>query len=485
MMPNRLWSPKAVSLDLGSVSSLFNALLRLFGAVVTVALLLVPPAMADDQPSAPAAPSAVAARVTTTAGRARLIVDLSAPTQFAVTSIANPDQIAIDLKVASLSFDKPEALAGSGLVSSYGVEMVEPGRARATLTLAGPAQVQQAYTLNAFADQPARLVIDLIPDTADDFAKRAATDAAAAKASASPGNPVLANKTAPAGTSGGAAPAVSTPPGPGAAATPPPARPKPLIVLVPGHGGIDSGARAPGGIMEKNIVLAFAKKLQALLIQSGRFDVALTRTDDTYLTLDQRVQLARQNKADLFISLHADTFSEPQVRGTSLYTRDEQATDELDKVLADNENKFQLVSGFAVPKMTPQVVDALVDLLRRQMRKQSYLAADSIVHALEPSVQMRAFPIRQADFFVLQAPDVPSMLVELGFMSNSDDIHNLTDPAWQDRVAEAMARGISDYFDAQAVVRQAEAQSVSGQPAAVAADAAGTPDAVAANAPAP
>jgi hypothetical protein len=98
---------------------------------------------------------------------------------------------------------------------------------------------------------------------------------------------------------------------------------------------------------------------------------------------------------------------------------------------------------------------------------------------------MRAFPIRQADFFVLQAPDVPSMLVELGFMSNSDDIHNLTDPAWQDRVAEAMARGISDYFDAQAVVRQAEAQSVSGQPAAVAADAAGTPDAVAANASAP
>ena len=226
------------------------------------------------------------------------------------------------------------------------------------------------------------------------------------------------------------------------------AKGKPLIVLDPGHGGIDSGARAPNGIMEKNIVLAFAMKLQALLIKSGRFDVALTRTDDSYLTLEQRVALARQNKADLFISLHADTFSQPQIRGTSIYTRDEQAaTDVLDKVLAENENKFDIVSGFAVPKMTPATVDVLVDLMRRQMRKQSFLAASSIIHELQPSIELRRFPVRQADFFVLQAPDVPSMLIELGFMSNNDDIANLVNPQWQDRVADALARGIAAYFD--------------------------------------
>jgi N-acetylmuramoyl-L-alanine amidase len=199
--------------------------------------------------------------------------------------------------------------------------------------------------------------------------------------------------------------------------------------------------------MEKNIVLAFALKLQALLVKSGRFDVALTRTDDTYLTLEQRVQLARQNKADLFISLHADSFSQPQIRGTSIYTRDEQATDVLDKVLADKENKFDIVSGFAVPKMTPNVVDVLVDLMRRQMRKQSFMAAESIIHELQPSFNLRRFPVRQADFFVLQAPDVPSMLIELGFMSNNDDIANLINPEWQERAAEALARGIGAYFD--------------------------------------
>jgi N-acetylmuramoyl-L-alanine amidase len=198
--------------------------------------------------------------------------------------------------------------------------------------------------------------------------------------------------------------------------------------------------------MEKDVVLAFAKKLQALLIRTGRFDVALTRTDDTYLTLEQRVALARQNKADLFISIHADSFSEPQVRGTSLYTRDEQATDELDKVLADNENKLELVSSFASPRLTPQVANALVDLLRRQMRKQSYMAAKAIVAALQPSVEVRPFPIRQADFFVLQAPDVPSMLIELGFMSNNADIANLENVDWRNKVVNAIAVGVESYF---------------------------------------
>ena len=195
------------------------------------------------------------------------------------------------------------------------------------------------------------------------------------------------------------------------------------------------------------MVLAFALKLQAVLVKSGRFDVALTRTDDTYLTLEQRVALARANKADLFVSLHADTFQQPQIHGASIYTRDEQATDVLDKVLADNENKSEIVAGFAVPTMTPAVVDVLVDLMRRQMRKQSYIAAEAIIHELQPSVELRRFPVRQADFFVLQAPDVPSMLIELGFLSNADDIANLTRPEWQDRVADALARGFAAYFD--------------------------------------
>jgi N-acetylmuramoyl-L-alanine amidase len=116
-------------------------------------------------------------------------------------------------------------------------------------------------------------------------------------------------------------------------------------------------------------------------------------------------------------------------------------------VLAANENKYDIVSGFVLPKFNPQVVDVLVDLMRRQMRKQSFLAAESIVRELQPSIELRRFPVRQADFFVLQAPDVPSCLIELGFLSNSADIANLVKPEWEDRVADALARGIAGYFD--------------------------------------
>ena len=222
---------------------------------------------------------------------------------------------------------------------------------------------------------------------------------------------------------------------------------RPLVVIDPGHGGIDSGAETAGGIREKDIVLAFALRLQELLVASGRFDVALTREDDTFLRLEERVALARTNKADMFISIHADSFQQPEIRGASVYTRDENATDVLDKVLADSENKTDIIAGFAMPQMAPEVVDILLDLMRREMRHQSYTLAQAIVHQLEPSVELRRFPVRQADFFVLQAPDVPSVLLELGFLSNADDMANLLRGEWQDRTADALARGISTYFD--------------------------------------
>ncbi|HTN63496.1 MAG TPA: N-acetylmuramoyl-L-alanine amidase, partial [Devosia sp.] len=210
---------------------------------------------------------------------------------------------------------------------------------------------------------------------------------------------------------------------------------------------IDSGAETASGVKEKDIVLAFGLRLQQLLMESGRFDVALTRADDSYLKLEERVALARTNKADLFISIHADSFQQPEIRGASVYVRDENATDVLDKVLADGENRSDVVAGYTMPQTAPAVVDILVDLMRREMRVQSFMAARSIVHQLEPSVELRRFPVRQADFLVLQAPDVPSVLIELGFLSNAEDMANLLETGWQDRTADAVARGISTYFD--------------------------------------
>ncbi len=371
-------------------------------------------------------PDVVDARVTTTPERARLIIDLDGPTEFAIVSLDNPNRIAIDVKAFDLKILAPADVAGKGIVQAFTVEMAEKGRARTTLTLAQPAQVQQAYFLEKVADQPARLVVDLITDTPEHFAAKVASDLAAS----------IANQ--------GKAPEVaSTDPGTHVPMT----ETRPLVVIDPGHGGVDNGASAPNGVHEKDITLAFAQQLQKVLIDSGRFDVALTREDDTYLTLNQRVDLARQNKADLFVSLHADSFQDMQIRGASIYTRDENATDVLDKVLADGENRYDIVAGFSVPAgATPAVMDILVDLMRREMRKSSFLAAQSIIHQLEPSVTLRKFPVRQADFFVLQAPDVPSVLVELGFLSNASDIANLQKSDWRDRTVDALARGIAEYF---------------------------------------
>src|SRR3569623_1895169 len=301
----------------------FNALLRFLGLLITLSLLAVASIQAAETPVATQPMSVVVgARVTTTPERARLILDLSQPTKFAVVSLDAPNRIAVDVQAGALKFDAPLPPAGAGLVSAYSVTMADAGRARTVLTLAGPAQVQQAYVLNAFADQPARLVVDLIPDTAENFAKRVAIDAAAMPGQAPA--PMTDNSTPPGASEANPAPAgaaqaqvaanaaaaaartaetASAPsvPAPGAPAVasnapmaasapqvaPPAATPaamsaKPLIVLDPGHGGIDSGARA-NGVMEKDIVLAFALKLQARLVKSGRFDVALTRSDDAYL----------------------------------------------------------------------------------------------------------------------------------------------------------------------------------------------------------
>lgn len=399
-----------------------------FAAFLLVAALMlfgVDSARAQTLESVEDYPDVVDARVTTTPERARLIIDLDGPTQFAIVSLDNPNRIAVDVKAFDLKILAPADVAGKGFIKSFKVEMAEKGRARTTLELESPAQVQQAYFLEKVADQPARLVVDLIPDTAQHFAEKVASDLAMS----------IANQ--------GAVPvAVSTDPGTHVPMT----ETRPLVVIDPGHGGVDNGASGPNDVHEKDITLAFALQLQRVLIDSGRFDVALTREDDTYLTLNQRVDLARQNKADLFVSLHADSFQEQDIRGASIYTRDENATDVLDKVLADGENRYDIVAGFAVPQATPAVMDILVDLMRRETRKSSFVAAQSLIHQLEPSVTVRKFPVRQADFFVLQAPDVPSVLVELGFMSNAADIANLQKSDWRDRTVDALARGIAEYF---------------------------------------
>ncbi len=394
--------------------------------VLSLLLALTLPGLAHAQDTAvqQALPNVIDARITATPERARLVIDLASRTEFSFVSLDGPDRLAIDVRAGTFSVPEAEGVpSDESMISGYVIEQAAFDRVRTILTLSAPAQVQQAYVLDPFEGQPARLVVDIIPATAEEFSANVERDQAISQTVA--------------------APAISTPAG----GSELPIATKPLVVIDPGHGGIDSGAETADGIREKDIVLAFSLRLQELLVESGRFDVALTRETDTYLRLEERVALARSNKADLLISIHADSFQQPEIRGASVYTRDENATDVLDKVLADTENRSDVIAGFTMPVMSAEVVDILLDLMRREMRVQSFMAAQSIVHQLEPSVTLRRFPVRQADFFVLQAPDVPSVLVELGFLSNAADIANLTQSDWRDRTAEAIARGISTYFD--------------------------------------
>ena len=375
-------------------------------------------------------PGVLAVRVSNTPERARVIVDLEAGTAFSFVSLADPMAIAIDVRskglAQSLAQTSEGVPAGDGMIDFYSVQLLGTERVRTLLMLKAPMQVQQAYVLDPFDDQPARLVVDLIADSADRFAARADEDLATSR------------QIAPLQTSEQSSNAPGT--------TLQQAQSRPLILIDPGHGGVDNGAQTPNGIQEKTITLAFAKRLQEILIASGQFDVALSRDDDSFMRLEQRVQLARTNKADLFISLHADIFEDTSIRGASVYTRDEQASDVLDKVLAEQENRADLLAGFEVPVAETAVVNILVDLMRREMRRQSYIAAQAIIDQLKPSVRIRRYPLRRADFFVLQSPDVPSILLELGFLSNIGDARNLTSPDWRGRVAEAVARGIALYF---------------------------------------
>ncbi|MCF6343987.1 MAG: N-acetylmuramoyl-L-alanine amidase [Devosiaceae bacterium] len=372
-------------------------------------------------------PSLIEARVSSTEQRARLVLDLSAKTVFALTSFNEPMRIAVDVKATDIKFTNTISPTGEGLISSIDFETTNDNRIRTWLVLSDFAQVQQAYILDPFDNQPARLVVDIIPASKERFLANVAQDIAFSQNQAKEIAKLADNSNAP-GTLNSQITS------------------RPLIIIDPGHGGIDSGAQGATGHKEKDIVLNFALLLQKLLIEAGSFDVALTRNNDSFVSLPDRLALARTNKADLFISIHADSFEQADVGGTSIYTIDEEATDVLDKILADNENKVDIIAGLAPPNIDEQAVSILVDLMRRQMRKQAFRVASVIVDQLKPSVRLRRFPIRKADFFVLQSPDIPSILIELGFLSNMKDVENLTTSEWNDRVANSIARGVAVYF---------------------------------------
>lgn len=221
---------------------------------------------------------------------------------------------------------------------------------------------------------------------------------------------------------------------------------KPLIVIDAGHGGQDPGATGLHDTHEKIITLNYAKSLRTALVETGRYRVELTRDDDSYILLPERVAIARRAKADLFISIHADSNPRAQAQGLSIYTLSETASDDEAAALAERENKSDIISGIDLNTTDPDVANILIDLTQRETLNKSSNLADSIVRAMQKNrINTLESTHRFAGFRVLKAPDVPSVLIELGFLTNPEDERLLLSPDYRNRIINGIVEGIDHY----------------------------------------
>ncbi|MEO9167551.1 MAG: N-acetylmuramoyl-L-alanine amidase [Aestuariivirga sp.] len=223
--------------------------------------------------------------------------------------------------------------------------------------------------------------------------------------------------------------------------------PKHVVVIDPGHGGIDPGAVSRDGTKEKDVVLAYAKTLKLYLEGSGKYEVLLTRSTDKFIKLDDRVAYAREHKAELFIAVHADMLDNRTVRGTTVYTVSDKASDFEADALAKKENGADKIAGLNLSKQKQDVANALVTLAQRESQSEALLFAQKTVHEVTPFTELSGSPLRSAAFVVLKAPDVPSVLVELGYLSNTADETRLKSAQWRKDMAGAMSKAVDGYFN--------------------------------------
>jgi N-acetylmuramoyl-L-alanine amidase len=373
-----------------------------------------PPRKAERAEAAPAIAAAV--EVATEAGKTRFTVTLSKAVAARAFPMERPDRIVLDLPEVTFHLPNDAGKAREGLIASFRYGLFAPGRSRVVIDLTQPAQVTRLDVVPQPADGSARLVVEIAKADREAFRKAAAEAAARARETAEVAVP---------------APAADL---------------RPVIVLDPGHGGIDPGAAA-AGMFEKDIVFAYADILRRRLEAGGRYRVVLTRDHDVFVPLGDRVRIARAAKADLFISIHADSIAGGQeVRGLTVYTGAERASDADSARLADRENRSDAAAGVDAAEGPDEVVDILQDLTQRETRAFSHGFATRLVGELESVARLNKNPYRQAGFRVLRAHDVPSVLVELGYLTSRKDFDLITSDEWRERAAAAMTVAIDRFF---------------------------------------
>lgn len=391
-------------------------------AALMLGLAAGAPAAAEEQG---AVAVAEASRLAGDETRTRFVVDLDRKLDFHVFALADPYRIVIDLPQTEFRLEEGAGETGRGLISAYRYGRFAPGKSRIVLDAAQPVKIDRAFSLEPQDDQPARLVVDLV-ETDRDTMMAALGDSAAT--------------TAPPASEPDPHDHVAVPPGGGRDAE------AIVIVLDPGHGGIDPGAISPSGVKEKELVLEFAERLRDALEETGRFEVHMTREDDSFVALSDRVRFAREKRASLFISIHADSVARGTVSGASVYTLSERASDVVAAQLAAQENRADALAGIDLSEDTSDVADILLDLVHRETKNHSVFFARTLVESLRDEVALVRNPLRSAGFRVLAAHDVPSVLVELGFLTNRHDEERLTDDQWQDAVAARVTEAVKAYF---------------------------------------
>jgi N-acetylmuramoyl-L-alanine amidase len=389
-----------------------------------------PRSQPNGQATAASLPVASDARLAGDAKLTRFVLDLDKTIQFRAFALDDPYRLVIDIPQINFRLPPGSGTNGRGLVKAFRYGMVMPGGSRMVFDLTGPVRIANATMLDAANDQPPRLVLEL-----EDVDRPTFLQALHA-------NPRPELKPAVSESRAAVAPQAVSPPKPAS-----PSDTRPVVVIDPGHGGVDNGTRS-GEEMEKNLVLAFGLALRDRLEKSGKYRVVMTRSDDTFIPLDDRVKFAHSQAAALFVSIHADYLprGEGDAQGATIYTVSDKASDAEAERLAESENRADAIGGVDLREEPTEVADILIDLAQRETRTFSNRFARLLMGEMKGTVRMHKNPLKSAGFRVLKTPDVPSVLVELGYVSNKSDLEHLVSESWRSRTVAAMGQAIDVFL---------------------------------------
>ncbi len=420
--------------------------IRRFGLVIRVLALHIcffTLLIASYSPSANAEPTVTGARAGETEGITRFVLDLSENVPFRIYTLANPYRLVLDLQGAKWALGKKQMKIDRGLAGALRFGYFQPDTARIVIDLIAPTTVNQAFVLSPETTNNYRLVVDLKPVTEQAFHPLTLTSSDGWVRTLVKPKPIR--------------PATDKPLGKLAdkALLPFPERPKRvtqtsseqrIIVIDPGHGGADPGAVVGSKTYEKHFTLAAAKTLETMLLERG-YDVLLSRRTDKYLSLAERVNFAQTRKADLFISLHADKHKNHKIRGAAVYTLSEKASDAATEALAARENQVDALYDVRnSEEYEDDVRKILISLVQRTTMTCSARFAAELIPELKKSTNLLGRTHRFAGFRVLKAPDVPSVLIEMGYMSNGHDREFLMSKKGRYALMQRVAQATDNYF---------------------------------------